>query len=109
VIIDFENLQKTHPLFQKSEIVEEMLRRYKHWNTNSEKKMCHLERQYPEITEPFRFRAAEASCLNRERELEREYLEKGLISEKVFETMDADVRKRQECIFKDASRAFSHQ
>ena len=109
VIVDFENLQKTHPLFQKSEIVDEMLRRYRHWNANSEKKMGHLERKYPEITEPFRVRAAESSCLNREQELEKEYLEKGLISEKVFATMDAAVRRRQECIFRDASRLFSNQ
>ncbi len=96
VVLDFEELQTTHPLFQKSEIVEQIIKRYAHWNENSEKKMKHLEAQYPEFIGPLRLRVAQASCLKHETELEKEFLGKGLISEKVFENLDEDVRRRQE-------------
>lgn len=96
VILDFRDLKGTHPIFKKSEIVEELLKRYKGWNGNSEKKMRHIENQYPEVINPLRLMVAEASCLKHETELEEEFLGKGLISEKVFENLDEDVRRRQE-------------
>lgn len=107
VVLDFESLQQTHPLFQRSEVVERMLKRYRGWNGNSEKKMKHIENQHPEVIDPLKLQIAEASCLKRETELESEFLEKGLISEKVFENLDEDVRRRRgQCHVRDVPQLF---
>lgn len=96
VLLDFKNLKKAHPLFQDSAIVTEILKRYKQWNDNSEKKMLHLQNQFPSIIDPLRLRVAEANCLKHEAILEQEFLEKGLICEKVFENLDEDIRRRKD-------------
>ncbi len=96
VFLDFQNLQKAHPLFKNSQIVSDILKRYQLWNSNSEKKMKHLQNQFPDVIDPLRLRVAEANCLKHESLLEKEFLQKGLICEKVFENLDEDIRRRQE-------------
>lgn len=94
VVQDFAALKENHPLFTNSPVVDKIIKRYEGWNTSSEKKMHALEKQYPLITEPYRMAMAERSCLNKERMIEREFFDKGLISEKVYEDLEADLGKR---------------
>ncbi len=57
--------------------------------------MNHLNNQFPKIITPFMCNMAENSCLKYEKELEKEFLEKGLISEKVFENMYSEIKSRR--------------
>lgn len=98
VIQDFQFLQKNHPIFSHSPIIERIIERYKFWNENSEIKMAELEEDYYDIAHPAREKIAENACLRREDEIEKEFFEKGFITEKVFEAMEDEIdQKAQKC------------
>lgn len=95
VIVDFQDLQKQHPIFADSDIVKNILKRYKIWHNNAVKKVEHLQNKFPNIIGDFRKKMATNVCLKKERIIKKELFEKGLISEKVFEHMKADIEQRE--------------
>lgn len=94
VVQDFEHLKDNHPIFKKSPIIKKLIKRYKEWNHGAEKKMATLEKKFDHITEPHRTTMAERSCLNKEKMIEKEFYEKGLISEKIYDDLEAELGKR---------------
>jgi len=53
-----------------------------------------LDHKYPELVTATRVRMAERSCLEKEKKIEQEFLEKGFISEKIYADLDDAVGKR---------------
>lgn len=98
VVQDFELLRKNHQIFKKSEVIDKIIKRYRFWNKNSEEKMSDLENDFSEIVHKEREKMAENSCLRREDEIEKEFFEKGFITEKVFENLEDEIDlKAQKC------------
>ncbi len=95
VVYDLEKLKKDHPVFKNCEVTRKIIERYRGWNKNAETKMDTIEREFPDIVIPLRTAMAERSCLERERELEKEFLEKGFISEKIYAELDQEVHQKQ--------------
>lgn len=94
VLRDFERLQGDHPIFSESEAIKKIIKRYRQWNLGAEKKMRSLDNKYPKLVTQTRVRMAERSCLEKEKRLEAEFLEKGFISEKIFADLDQAVGQR---------------
>lgn len=98
VVQDFELLQKNHEIFQKSKVIEKIIKRYRFWNQNSEEKMMDLEQNFSSIVHKEREKMAENCCLRREDEIEKEFFEKGFITEKVLENLeDETCVKAEKC------------
>jgi CPA1 family monovalent cation:H+ antiporter len=94
VVLDFERLQSDHPVFKGSEVVDKILVRYRRWNANAEQKMIELEAKYPEIVIPYRVTMADRACLSKVKRLEKDFLEKGFISEKIYDSLEIDLKAR---------------
>lgn len=94
VVLDFERLQSDHPVFKGSVVVDKILERYKQWNNGAEKKMLELEVRYPEIVIPYRVTMADRACLSKVKKLEKDFLEKGFISEKIYDSLELDLKAR---------------
>ena len=94
VILDFEKLSTYHGLFEESKILQKIITRYRKWNLNAEIKMDKLEVKFPNVIHAARVKMAKHSCLHLTKKLETEFLEKGLISEKVFEDLRQALRKQ---------------
>ena len=88
VITDFEKLSAYHGLFEESKILQKIISRYRKWNLNAEVKMDKLEARFPDVIQKSRIEMAEHSCIKLARKLEDEFLDKGLISEKVFQDLN---------------------
>ena len=99
VAYDFEKLEESHSIFKDSETVKKIIKRYKDWNQNSKAKMSTLEKKFPIIVIKERLQIAEGSCFKKEQEIEKEFFEKGLICEKVFEDLDAEIEKKAQKTF----------
>jgi len=94
VIHDFERLRSDHPVFSGSTVVDKILERYHHWNENAEKKMTDLETKYPNTVIPYRITMADRACLSKVSRLEKDFLEKGFISEKIYDSLEIDLKTR---------------
>jgi len=94
VVLDFERLQSDHPVFKGSDVVNKILERYRHWNASAEQKMMELEAKYPEIVIPYRVTMADRACLTKVKRLEQDFLEKGFISEKIYDSLEIDLKAR---------------
>lgn len=101
VIQNFERLRTDHPVFRGSVVVEKIINRYYAWNENAEHKMVELETLYPQVVIPYRIAMADQACLNKVKRLEKEFLEKGFISEKIYDSLDLDLReKKKACVWR---------
>lgn len=94
VIQDFERLRSDHPVFRGSKVVDKILERYHYWNDNAEKKMIDLEDKYPNTVIPYRITMADRACLSKVRRLEKNFLEKGFISEKIYDSLELELKAR---------------
>jgi len=100
VVLDFERLQSDHPVFKGSDVVDKILRRYHSWNESAEQKMSELEANYPDIVVPYRIAMADQACLSKVKRLEKDFLEKGFISEKIYDSLEIDLKARTKaCIW----------
>ena len=70
------------------------MQRYKKWNVNAEKKIQKLEADFPEILRKTRFNFVQNMCFLQEKQIEKEFLDKGFISDKIFEDLQEDIRSR---------------
>lgn len=91
VINDLKKLTKHHAVFGEKEILEKILIRYENWHDNAQRKVKRLEEKFPDIVVPERIRTAQRSCLSKEYECQKDFYEKGLISEKVFRDLEKKV------------------
>jgi hypothetical protein len=94
VMNDFQKLQKHNKIFGDFKVLDKILKRYRSWNLNAERKMDRLEKKFPKVVIPARIKMAQHSCLAKEYQLEKDFLEKGFISEKVFRKLDNQRQKR---------------
>jgi CPA1 family monovalent cation:H+ antiporter len=94
VILDMEKLSTYQGLFEESRILQKIIARYRKWNLNAEVKMQNLEETFPKVVQNTRIKMAEHSCLQLAKKLENEFLEKGLISEKVFQDLNKNLRQQ---------------
>ncbi len=94
VVRDFQILYKEHDVFKHSPIVKKIMQRYKKWNVNAEKKIQKLEADFPEILRKTRFNFVQNMCFLQEKQIEKEFLDKGFISDKIFEDLQEDIRSR---------------
>jgi len=94
VIYDFKKLQTDHPIFAGSPAIEQIIKRYQKWNVSAEKKVRHLDNKYPSLVTQTRVRMTERSCLEKEKKIEKEFLEKGFISEKIYADLDEAVGQK---------------
>lgn len=94
VVRDFERLSLEHPVLSGSPVVGKIINRYKKWNQNAEKKMHELEVEFPEIVIPYRIAMADKACLARAKKIEKDFMEKGFISEKIYDSLKADLNAR---------------
>ena len=94
VIQDFQKLSQAHLLFRNSKLIFKIIRRYEKWTKNAEQKVSEIEHKYPEITQKYRISIAQNACLNKEKELEQEFFEKGFICEKVFCDLEDEIHRR---------------
>lgn len=94
VIHDFKQLKKDHPIFTTSPAVDQIIKRYQKWNLSSERKMKSLGNKFPEIVTQNSILMAERICLEKEKKIEQEFLEKGFISEKIYADLDEAVGKK---------------
>lgn len=92
---DLEKLAEHHAIFGEKEILEKILKRYECWHKNAQNKVERLEKKFPNIVIPERIRTAQRSCLTKEYECQKDFYEKGLISEKVFRDLEKDVCDRK--------------
>jgi hypothetical protein len=101
VIQDFERLRSDHPVFSGSKVVDKIIERYRLWNTSAEKKMVDLEEKYPHIVIPCRINMADRACLSKVKRLEKDFLEKGFISEKIYDSLEIDLKaRRKACVWR---------
>ncbi len=101
VVLDFERLQSDHPVFSGSDVVTKILERYRAWNEGAEKKMAELEANYADIVIPYRITMADRACLSKVKTLERDFLEKGFISEKIYDSLELDLKARTKaCVWR---------
>ncbi|PID70200.1 hypothetical protein CSB37_03425 [bacterium DOLZORAL124_38_8] len=96
VLLDFKELRNQHKAFADAEIIGKILKRYTKWYKLAEKKLEHLRNQYPEIIEPFLLDTAKNICIRKEKIIEKDLYEKGLISEKVYALLRKEKSKAQE-------------
>jgi len=94
VVRDFSYLHEDHEMFQDSRIVKKILKRYKEWHLSAIKKMAILEKQYPELIIPAQLKLGERICLQKEQIIEREFLRKGFISDKIFHDLEDEIAHR---------------
>ena len=84
VFLDLEKLSGRRGLFENSSILEKIIIRYKKWNLNAEIKTDVLEKNFPKLVRQKKIEIAEFSCAKMEKKIKKIFLQKGLISEKVF-------------------------
>ena len=94
VICRLESLKENHPLFKNSKFLKKIIQRYSEWNKNAEKKMAKLETQFPNIVSQAKIHVSERVCLRLEKNLIKDYLSAGLISEKVFKKMNESLAQK---------------
>jgi CPA1 family monovalent cation:H+ antiporter len=97
VLLDFKRLKDQHHFFHESQIVDKIILRYETWNHNAELKLKSLEKRFPKVIKPFLLTLTESVCLQKEHDIEYELHEKGLISAKVLDNMEAKLRKKFSC------------
>lgn len=97
VLLDFKHLKDKHHFFHESQVVDKILLRYETWNQNAERKLIALEKRFPKVIKPFLLTLTENVCLQKEHDIECEFHEKGLISAKVLDSMEAKLRKKLSC------------
>ena len=69
--------------------------------------MDEIEKDFPDTVVPMRIMMAERSCLEHARTLEKEFFEKGFITEKIYAELDQEVDKKQKKCRRRG--AFSHK
>ena len=94
VLYDFKKLQADHPIFAGSPAIDQIINRYQKWNISAEKKMKSLDNKFPRLVTQTRVKMAERICLEKEKKIEQEFLEKGFISEKIYADLDEAVGQK---------------
>lgn len=97
VLIDFKKLKERHIFFHESPIVEKIILRYEIWNQNAQRRLQSLEKRFPKVIQPFLITLTENVCLKKEHDIESDLFEKGLISEKVLDTLESSLKKKIAC------------
>lgn len=94
VIRDLGVLHHEHEVFADAPVLKKIIERYRKWHENAEKKIKDLEKDFPDILDSARMKLVENMCLNREKLIEKEFLDKGFICDKVFADLEANVSQR---------------
>jgi CPA1 family monovalent cation:H+ antiporter len=97
------NELRKNELFLEGTILESVYSQYQRWHENAKNKQIELETIYSEFLKDRRFYLTKRNCLGIEKKLIKNFLDREIITKKVYISLSKSIEKRMRKIRKDAT------